>query len=286
MKSSHGLGLKNNKVYCIDCLEGLSLLSDNSVDLIVTSPPYNCRKDYGGALVDEMSWKDYYVFMKEVIHECYRVLVLGGVVAFNVPNVVRWQFDHKYRDSWWDFDSTYKTHRRGELYTGKGRIEPLGYKLFFMMADNDPHVREPITWVKGSEGNAICSDYRMGCDSDPYLRPAHELILLGSKGQWFHRGGTGRRGKNAVPFMDYTKDVWHIPPARDKVHPAIFPMEIPLRLIKLFIHANDAVILDPFMGIGTTAVACKSLGYSFIGFDTNPDYVDIANDKLAQKTSQ
>ena len=273
-----------NKVACIDCLEGMKHIPNESVDLIVTSPPYNCRKDYGGTLVDEMPWKDYYVFMKEVIIECYRVLVSGGVIALNVPNVVRWQFNHKYKDSWGDFDPDYITHRNGEKCVGKGRIEPLGYKLFFMMLDIDSHIREPITWVKGSEGNAICSDYRMGCDSDPYLRPSHELILLGSKDKWFHRGGTGRRGKTAVPFMDYTKDVWHISSSRDKNHPATFPIEIPLRLIKLFVHAKDVIILDPFMGSGTTAIACKQLNHNFIGFEINPDYCDIIRKKLEQKT--
>jgi len=271
-----------NKVVCMDCLEGMKQMPEGCVDLVVTSPPYNCRKDYGN-FEDQLPWPRYYEWIRGVISECYRVLVPGGVLALNVPSVVRWQTDHRYFDTWSDFDPNYKTHRNGEMVVGKGRIEPVGFILFDMMRECDPHIREPIIWVKGSEGNAICSDYRMGCDSDPYMRPAHEFILLGSKGRWFHRGGTGRRGGDAVPFLDETKDVWFIPPARFDGHPAVFPDELPSRLIKLFTHAPDALILDVFMGIGTTALVAKQLGRRFIGFEINPTYVDICNQRLSQE---
>lgn len=271
-----------NKIHCMDCLEGMKQLPDGCVDLVVTSPPYNCRKNYD-EFNDQMPWPRYYRWIRGVLNECYRVLVLGGVLALNVPGVVRWQAKHEYFDTWSDFDPDYKTHRNGEIVIGKGRIEPVGFVLFEMMRQCDPHVREPIIWVKGTEDNAICSDYRMGCDSDPYMRPAHEFILLGSKERWFHRGGTGRRGADAVPFLDETKDVWFIPGARFDGHPAVFPAELPRRLIRLFTHAKDAIILDPCMGTGTTALEAKQLGRRFIGFEINPDYCKIAEQRLAQE---
>lgn len=226
-------------IHAGDCFEQLAKIQARTIDMIITSPPYNCRKDYGNGWNDEIAWNDYYAWMKEVLKDCYRVLVQGGVLALNVPNVVRWQAEHKYAMTWQGYDGDYTNRRNGERVMGKGRIEPIGYKLFDMMFKLDPHVREPIIWVKGSEGNAICNTYQMGCDSDPYLRPAHEIILLGSKEQWFHRGGTGRRGPEAVPYLDECKDVWFIPPERSHDHPAVFPVEIPRRLLRLFVHAPN-----------------------------------------------
>lgn len=263
-----------------DCLEYLAEIETGTIDLIVTSPPYNCRKEYGNGFSDEMPWLGYYMWIDAILKECYRVLVKGGVLALNVPNVVRWQAEHRFAMTWQGYDGDYANRRNGEKVMGKGRIEPIGYKLFDMMFNLDPHVREPIIWVKGSEGNAICSGYQMGCDSDPYLRATHEMILLGSKGQWFHRGGTGRRGAGYVPFDDETKDVWFIPPERSHEHPAIFSVEIPRRLLRLFVHAPEAVVLDPFCGTGTTGLACAERGVNFIGIEQNPKFARIAQNRI------
>jgi DNA modification methylase len=268
-----------------DCLEVMKTLPDKSVDAVITSPPYNCRKEYG-TFHDQMPWPDYYSWIGFILDEFYRVLLDGGLLAINIPGVIRWQAEHEFSETWCDFDASYKTHRNGVSVIGKGRIEPVGFRLFQMMEDRDSHIREPIIWVKGSEGNAVSSDYRMGCDSDPYMRPAHEFILLGTKNRWFHRGGTGRRGKDAVPFLDETKDVWFITPGRRKDHPAIFPVELPLRLIKLFTHAKDAVILDPFMGSGTTGVACVQTGRDFIGIEIDPGYFAIAERRIKEAQAQ
>jgi site-specific DNA-methyltransferase (adenine-specific) len=273
-------------LYTGNSLKHLSNIETGTIDIIITSPPYNCRKDYGNGWNDEITWGDYYAWMKEVLKECYRVLIKGGIIACNVPNVVRWQADHKYAATWQDYNFNYSNRRNGERVTGKGRIEPIGYKLFDMMFQIDSHIREPIIWVKGSIGNAICTTYQMGCDSDPYLRPAHEMILLGSKEQWCHRGGTGRRGPEAMPYLDECKDIWFIPPERSNEHPAIFPMEIPRRLLRLFVHAPDAVVLDPFCGIGTTGLACTERDVNFIGIEQNPKFARIAENRIAAMTKQ
>jgi modification methylase len=273
------------KLYCGDCLDILPTLKAGSIDAVIFSPPYNCRKPYT-TFKDEMPWPEYYIWMRKIINECYRVLTTGGVIAVNVPGVIRWQADHEYNQTWGDFDPGYKTHRDGEQVIGKGRIEPLGIRIFEMMQECDPHIREPIIWVKGSENNAICSDYRMGCDSDPYMRPAHEWILVGSKDRWFHRGGTGRRGRDAVPFIDYTKDVWFMPPDKSNHHPAPFPIDLPERIIKLFTHANDAVICDPFMGKGTTGVAAAKLRRPFIGIEIDPGYYRTAKQRIEEVRQQ
>ena len=283
---------QENTIVCNDCLNVLRNLPDNCVDLVATSPPYNCRMDYGVSN-DQVPWQDWYQLIGDVLTGCHRVLREGGVIALNIPLVVRWQRDHAFKDTWSDYDPEYLTHVGGQRnQEGKGRIEPLGFRVFGKMEQVGFKMREPIIWVKGSEGNAICSDYRMGCDSDPYMRPAHETILLGSKGRWFHDGGTGRRGKEAVPFLEETKDVWFLPPVSIKGHPAIFPVELPSRLIRLFVHRANTkdlpkpVIFDPFVGSGTTAIAAARLGHNFFGVDINREYVALALDRLAKDREQ
>lgn len=279
------MGISVNKIYCGDCLDVMADIPDNSIDLIITSPPYNVRKDYG-IYKDELSWADYYYWINSVINECYRVLNKGGTIAINTPTTVKWQIDHKYADSWCDYDPTYKSHRGNEKLLGKARLEMVAFNIQKIMHDIDPHLREPIIWVKGTETCAVSSNNKMGCDSDPHLRSVHEMILVGSKGQWFHRGGTGRRGAEAMPYSEYTKDVWFLPAGRNKSHPATFPIEVPTRLIKLFIHAKDAIILDPFCGIGTTACATKQEGYSYVGIDISPEYCAYAEKRLSTVTSK
>lgn len=277
---------EENSIICGDCLNVMRQMPDGCVDLVVTSPPYNCRMDYG-VFNDQVPWQDWHHLIGSVLESCYRILREGGVMALNVPLVVRWQRDHAFRDTWSDYDSDYVTHVGNQHnQRGKGRIEPMGFRAFVQMELAGFKMREPIIWVKGSEGNAICSDYRMGCDSDPYMRPAHEIILLGSKGRWYHDGGTGRRGKEAVPFLEETKDVWFLSPVSTRNHPATFPVELPFRLIRLFIHRVNTqdlptpIVFDPFMGSGTTAVAADRLGRKFFGCDISEEYVQLALGRL------
>jgi len=277
---------QENSVVVGDCLDVMAAMPDECMDLVATSPPFNCRMDYVVA-DDQMPWQDWYQLICNVLTGCHRVLRVGGIMALNIPLVVRWQRDHAFKDTWSDYDPDYLTHVGNQRnQCGKGRIEPVGFRVFAQMQQAGFKMREPIIWVKGSEGNAICSDYRMGCDSDPYMRPAHEVILLGSKGRWYHDGGTGRRGAKAVPFLEETKDVWFIPPVSANGHPATFPIELPSRLIRLFVHrANtqqlpEPVIFDPFMGSGTTAVAADRLGRRWFGCDTNPAYVKMALERI------
>ena len=269
-------------IYNGDVIEVLETLPNDSIDMVITSPPYNCRKDYGD-FDDQMPWAGYYQWMGLILDQLYRVLRLGGTLAINVPGVVRFQRAHKYAYTWSSYEPNYDTHRGNEKVRGTGRIEPIGFKLFDMMFERDKHVREPIIWVKGSQdGEAISTTNIKASDNNPYLRPAHEMILLGSKGQWFHRGGTGRRGGDIYPPLDYTKDVWFITPESSSTHPAIFPVKPPLQLLRLFIHAQDATALDPFMGEGSTLEAAKALGLSAIGIELNPKYCHVSANKLRQ----
>ena len=267
------------KIICGDCLDVMKDWPDGCVDLVLFSPPYNVAKEYAG-FDDEQPWPLYYKHLEQVLRGCYRCLQKGGTIAVNVPPVIKWQPDHKFAESWTGFDPAYKWHRGPERRIGKARVEPIAHKLTSIMLGIDPHIRESVVWVKGENGNAISGRYQMGCDSDPYLRGTHEVILLGSKGRWFHRGGTGRRGADAVPFMDYTKDVWFILPEHSHYHPATFPVELAERVILLFTHAVDSVVLDCYAGLGTTCIAAKKLGRRFIGIDISEEYCEIARQRL------
>lgn len=263
-----------------DAAELLARLPSGTIDLIATSPPYNCRMPYGQS--DESPWSLYYSKAAEWITSAYASLRQGGTLAINVPGVIRWQSQHRYASTWSDFDTNYRHRRNGEIHWGKGRIEPIAEKLTGIMRNCDPHVREPIIWVKGEA--AINGKYQMGCDSDPFCRPAHEMILLGSKERWYHRGGTGRRGKDALPYLDECKDVWMIDPRSDRRHPAVFPHEIPRRLMRLFVHARDAIVCDPFLGSGTTLEVAREFGVLAIGFEREEAFCETAASRLSQKT--
>lgn len=267
-----------NSIVTGNAFELIKAIPDNSIDLVVTSPPYNCRKEYG-EFDDQIPWPVYYRQISGLLYEIYRGLVVGGVVAINIPGVVAWQQNHRYQNTWGDFDKNYKTHRNGKNFIGRGRIEPVGFNILQMMKDIDCHIREPIVWVKGTDGNAISDNYKVGSDCDPHLRATHEFILLGSKGRWFHRGGTGRRGREVVPAGDYMKDTWFLTPARDQKHPAVFPIELPERLINIFTHAPDSIVLDPFIGIGTTAKAAQKTKRKYIGFELDPLTAERARER-------
>jgi DNA modification methylase len=269
-------------VYQGDVLAVLRQLPSEMFDLIATSPPYNSRKSYD-SIVDEWEWPSYYAWLGQVLDECYRVLRTGGTLAINTPGVIRYQQTHPYRASWRDFDAEVKTHRDGQPVIGRGRIEPLGFHLYQMMFERDPHLREPIVWVKAAaEGEAFSAHYQMGSDSNPYLRACHEFIWLGSKGQWHHRGGRGQRGAAVLPFDETTKDVWRILPEADTRHPAVWPLEIPRRLIRLFCHASDSKVLDPFAGRGTTLQAAHEAGIEAVGIEISPRYCRLAQHATAQ----
>lgn len=267
---------------CGDVLTELAQIPADSVDLIITSPPYNVGKAYGPDDPDARPWLDYYAWMQQVIHECQRVLRSGGVIAIVVPWIIRWQPFHPYAGTWQDYDPHYPARRQSTSVDGIGRVEPLGMRLCTMLADADLKLREPIMWVKGSDGMAMPEGTRVGCDSNPSLRSVHEAILLASKGTYHHRGGLGRYGQEAQPHLDWLKDVWHIPRAQSREHPAPFPLEIPRRLIALFTHAPDAVILDPFAGSGTTLIAAAQAGLPSIGIERQAAFVDLARRRLDQ----
>jgi modification methylase len=232
--------------------EDMSELPDNSVSLMVTSPPYNVGKDYD---VD-MTLDEYLSFLKRVLAETYRVLVPGGRVAFNVANL------------------------------GRKPYIPLNAHVSVIASEIGFLMRGEIIWIKGKGASGSCAWGSWMSATNPTLRDLHEYVLVFSK-QRFDRPPAGLSTISREEFMSATTSVWHIPPesARRVGHPAPFPTALVERLIRLYTFRGDAV-LDPFMGSGSTAVAAIQSDRRFVGYEIHPEYVSTCMERIAQVQEQ
>lgn len=251
-----------NKIVCGDCLELMKELPDNCVDLVVTSPPYNIGLEYDGTK-DEKFKNEYFDWLVKVGKELLRVTVSGGRLCLNVGN---------------------------RINTLKGMDESIDtFELFVEYKKLGWISREIITWVKTrQEGNVqnFCGhDTAWGSwmnASNPICRSYSEYIFVYSKDKW-KKEPVGISDITKKEFMDWSRNVWYFPAETKRLHPAPFPKELPYRCIKFYSYKND-IILDPFVGSGTTALVAQETGRRFLGFDVSPKYVDMSNQRLAQGT--
>jgi site-specific DNA-methyltransferase (adenine-specific) len=249
----------------------MAALPDNSVALVVTSPPYFVGKEYETAVIGEpntkaaagrvpTSYLEYLEMLRSVFAECVRVLEPGGRIAVNVANLGR----KPYRSLSADVISILQ--------------DDLGLLL-----------RGEIVWHKadGATGSLAWGSYRSA--ANPVLRDITERVVVASKGR-FDRARPKSRAVEGLPsestlsaddFMEATLDVWRIDSesARRVQHPAPFPIELPRRLIDLYTYKGD-VVLDPFLGSGTTVVAAERTERRGIGYDLDPEYVAVARRRL------
>ena len=242
-------------------------VADDSVALVVTSPPYFVGKEYEEAVGQGHIPADYVDFLdmlEEVFSQCVAKLEPGGRIAVNVANLGR----RPYRSLSADVTAILQD-RLGLLLRGE------------------------VIWhkAKGAGGNCAWGSFKS--PGNPVIRDLTERVVIASKGR-FDRALTaaGRAGRelpsegsiSVDEFMEATTDVWEIPAesASRVGHPAPFPVELPERLINLYTYRGD-LVLDPFMGAGTTAVAALRTGRHFVGFDTDSDYLAIAEQRIAEE---
>lgn len=228
--------------------EDMSQIPNDCVALMVTSPPYNVGKDYD----EDLSHDEYIDLLAGVLQETYRVLEPGGRVAVNVANLGRKPY-------------------LALNHIVAGLLRDLGFLL-----------RGEIIWQKAAGAGGSCAWGSWQSAKNPTLRDLHEYVLVASKGS-YRRMRIGEDSIERDEFLAATLSVWNIPPASAKRvgHPAPFPVDLPKRLIELYTFRGD-LVLDPFLGSGSAAVAAVETGRHYIGYDTVQDYLDLATQRVAE----
>jgi site-specific DNA-methyltransferase (adenine-specific) len=245
-------------LYNADCAD-LTFLAPDSVHLIVTSPPYNLGKDYGTAR-DDVTYHQYLEWVATWCRQLWRVLAPGGRLCLNIPLDINLSFD-----------------AGGKRVTQK---RPVLADFTHRLVNEDGWLyNTTILWLEGNISRRTAWGSWMKA-SDPWVNTAAEAVLVLSK-QRRKRDG---RGKQTIisreEFMDWTLGLWQFRGENSKRwgHPAPFPEELPRRLIRMFSFTDD-VILDPFLGSGTTCRAAKDLGRRSIGVEIDPRYCRVAAER-------
>lgn len=221
-------------------------LPDNSVHLMITSPPYNVGKDYD----HDLDLEEYKALLAGVLTETYRVLVDGGRACINIANI-----------------------GRSPYIPLHAHIVDIAHACGFFM-------RGEVIWDKGASAGTSCAWGSWRSASNPTLRDVHEYILIFCKNS-FKRHPKKENTIDRDSFIECTKSIWRFQAdsAKRVGHPAPFPIELPARLVQLYSYAGD-IILDPFMGSGTTAIAARDAGRYFIGYEIDANYVQLAHQRL------
>ena len=244
----------------------MDAVEDGSVALVVTSPPYFAGKQYEEELERDgvsSSYDEYLKLLEAVFEQSVSKLEPGGRIAVNVANLGR----KPYRSLSADV------------------IHILQDKLGLLL-------RGELIWQKGEGATGSCAWGSFRSAANPVLRDITERVIIASNGRFDRARSVKQREAEDLPyastlmtedFMALTLDLWDIPPesARRVGHPAPFPVELPEQLIRLYTFDND-LVLDPFMGSGSALVAAARLNRRYIGYDLDPEYVEIARRRVEQ----
>jgi len=233
--------------------EGMSQLPDETVHLMVTSPPYNASKEYD----EDLSLTEYLTMLRGVWEETYRVLVPGGRVCINIANL------------------------------GRKPYIPLHAFIIEQMLSIGFLMRGEIIWDKAASASPSTAWGSWLSASNPVLRDVHEYILVFSKIGFRRPKGDRENTIQKEDFLEWTKSVWAFPAVQaSKIgHPAPFPLELPHRCIQLYTYKGD-VVLDPFAGSGTTCLAAQQDGRIYVGYEINSEYCKLANERLSSEKTE
>jgi site-specific DNA-methyltransferase (adenine-specific) len=223
-------------------------LPDRSIHLMVTSPPYNVGKDYD----EDLTHGQYMQLIGNVMQETFRVLVDGGRALVNIANL------------------------------GRKPYIPLHAYVIEQASLAGFHMRGEIIWNKSAGAGTSTAWGSWMSPSNPTLRDTHEYILVFQKPPFGRKPLEGRKATiTKDEFLEFTKSVWEFAPqsAKQVGHPAPFPEELPRRAIELYTFSNE-IVLDPFMGTGSTALAAVKNNRHFVGYEVSSDYIELAKERL------
>ena len=236
-----------NKLYCKSS-ENMDEVPDNSIHLMITSPPYNVGKEYD----DDLTLDEYLELLATVFGQTYKKLVTGGRACINIANI------------------------------GRKPYIPLHAMVIEIMLDLGFLMRGEIIWDKSTSAGGSCAWGSWMSASNPVLRDYHEYILVFSKESYSKNKAQEKRDTiERDEFIQWTKSIWTFPAVNAKKigHPAPFPIELPHRLINLYSYEND-IVLDPFCGSGTTCIAAIQNNRNYIGYDINEKYIELAEKRI------
>lgn len=236
-----------NRIYCKSS-ENMSEIPDESVHLMITSPPYNVGKEYD----EDLSLDEYLNLLTSVFGETYKKLVPGGRACINIANI------------------------------GRKPYIPLHAMVIEIMLDLGFLMRGEIIWDKSASAGGSCAWGSWMSASNPVLRDYHEYILVFSKQSYSKNKAQKKRDTiERDDFIQWTKSVWTFPAVNAKKigHPAPFPVELPHRLINLYSYEGD-IVLDPFCGSGTTCIAALKNNRNYIAYEINQEYVSLSQNRI------
>jgi DNA modification methylase len=237
-----------NRIICGDALHALRSMPDRSVDIVITSPPYNFGHAYANDERDDTrEWNEYFRTLHEIWAECYRVLKPGGRMAVNVQPL---------------FSDYIPTH-----HVISSQLTNIGFLW-----------KAEILWEKNNYNAKYTAWGSWKSPSMPYLKYTWEFIEVFDKETHKKAGARELIDITDTEFKEWVIGKWSFPPEirmKDYGHPAMFPEELPRRLMKLFSYRDD-IVLDPFNGAGTTSLVAWKLGRRFIGIDISEEYCNCA----------
>jgi site-specific DNA-methyltransferase (adenine-specific) len=236
-------------IYNADILKTNSI-NENSIDLIVTSPPYNVDIKYNSH-DDTMSYDDYLLFTKEWLTRCYKFIKYDGRFCLNIPL---------------DKNKGGQQSMCADITTIAKQV---GFKYHSTIIWNEQNISRRTAWGSWLSATA------------PYVIAPVEVIVVLYKKEWKKTSGSRKSDISRKEFMEWTNGVWNFSGESKKRvgHPAPFPVELPKRCIKLFSFVGDT-ILDPFMGSGSTLLACLETGRKGIGVEIDKNYCELAKGRL------
>jgi len=251
--------LNLNNIYHLDCVDGMQQLDNNCIDLIITSPPYFNLRTYSFWTTYEQHMN----FIEQVFQQCVRILKPGGHICWNIQ------------------DNLPEPRDDGRHYY------PLMPDTVLIGIDNGLEWERNVIWNKNTATQKMFGSYPY--PPTPIFMAVTESILVFKKpGKLEYSAEQKEQSKlSSDEWFTLTRNLWTFNTEKASAvgHSAPFPIDLPMNFIKLM-SCVGGVVMDPFMGSGTTALACIKMNRNFVGFEYNEEYFKLCNKRINNELSQ